>query len=173
MKERLSAKFSLTLLILAGIVWLGGINIRALIGDALVHTGTVEFLPNLEPHAERQIYSLLAVTSIVVNLSYCIVFLSAIFYLRTTRLKLKEHGWLMMCAILFFLFSPAEFYMMTLDWNFIQAELFSSTDISQLRELFIKRIAALRGVPVIATLTYYTIVILAIWRPLRKSLLEL
>ncbi len=172
MKERRSAKLPLTLLILAGIVWLGGINIRALVGDALVHTGTMEFLPRLEPHAERQIYSLLAITSIVVNLGYCIVFLSAIFYLRVTQLKMKEHGWLLMCAILFFLFSPAEFYTMLLDWNFIQIELFGSPDISQLRELFIKRIAALRGVPVIATLTYYTIVILAIWQPLKKSLPE-
>ncbi|MGD0339295.1 MAG: hypothetical protein ABSB78_10940 [Bacteroidota bacterium] len=172
MKERLPAKLSLTFVIITGILWLGSINIRALIGDALVYTGTFEFLPYIEPHAEREIYALLAITSIVVNLSYCIVFLSAILYLRTTRLKLKEQGWLMMCTILFFLFSPAEFYTMKLDWNFIQAEFFRSADIPQLRELYIKRIAALRGVPVIATLTYYTIVILAIWQPLRKSLPE-
>jgi amino acid transporter len=172
MKERLSAKITLTFLIIAGIVWLGSINIRTLIGDALVHTGTTEFLPDVETHAERQIYALLTLTSIVVNISYCIVFLSAIVYLITTRLKLKEHGWLMISAILFFFFSPAEFYTIKLDWNFIYAEYFGNAGIPRLRELFIERIAALRGVPVIAALTYYTIVILAIWQPLKKSMPE-
>jgi amino acid transporter len=170
MNERIFSKLSLTVVVLAGIIWLGGSTIRLLIGNALVYTGTTEFLPNLEPHAERQIYALLAVVSVVVNLSYCIVFLSAIFYLKTTPLKLKSNGWLMMCAILFFLFSPAEIYTMMLDWSFIRVEYSGLADIPQLRELFIKRIAALRGVPVIALLTYYTIVILTIWQPLRKSI---
>jgi hypothetical protein len=59
-----------------------------------------------------------------------------------------------------------------LDWNFIRVEYSGLADIPQLRELFIRRIAALRGVPVIALLTYYTIVILTIWQPLRKSTLD-
>jgi hypothetical protein len=169
MKESISSKISLTVVVLAGVLCLGGSTIRLLIGDTLVYTGTTEFIPTLDPHAERQIYALLAVVSVVVNISYCIVFLGAIFYLKTTRLKLKSNGWLMMCAILFFLFSPAEMYTMVLDWNFIRIEYAGQTDIPQLRELFIKRIAALRGVPVIALLTYYTIVILAVWQPLKKS----
>ena len=172
MKERRSSKLSLSVLILAGILWLGGGTIRLLVGDALVYTGTIEFLPNLEQHAERQIYALLAVISIVVNLSYCIVFLSAIFYLKTTQLKLKYNGWLMMCAIMFFLFSPAEIYTMILDWDFIRVEFSGLADISQLRELFVRRIAALRGVPVIGLATYYTTVLLAIWQPLKKPLPE-
>lgn len=170
MTDRFSAKLSLTFVITAGILWLGGTAIRTLIGDALVYTGTTDFLPGVDPNAERQIYALLAITSVVVNLSYCIVFVGTILYLKYTRLKLKEQGWLMMCAILFFLFSPAEFFTMKLDWNFIRLLYFGSPEIPQLRELFIRRIAALRGVPVIAILIYYTIVILAIWQPLKKSL---
>ncbi len=169
MSERISTKIVLTFLVVAGIVWLGAINIRALIGDSLVRTGTFEFLPDIPPAVERNVYHLIAMTSIVTNLGYCVVFASAILYLATTRLKLKEEGWLMMSAILFFLFAPAEFYTMRLDWDFVWCDVMDSLELMQFRELFVSRVAALRGVPVIALLSYYTIVILAVWRPLRKK----
>ncbi len=169
MTERVTAKIWLTLLVVAGIVWLGAINIRALIGDSLVRTGTFEFLPDIAPGIERNVYHLIALTSIVTNLAYCVVFASAILYLATTRLRLKEEGWLMMSAILFFLFAPAEFYTMKLDFDFVWCDIKDSIDLTQFRELFVGRVAALRGVPVIALLSYYTIVVLAVWRPLRKK----
>jgi uncharacterized membrane protein len=40
--------------------------------------------------------------------------------------------------------------------------------LTEFRILFIHRLAALAGVPMIALLSYYTIVGLAIWQPLKK-----
>ncbi len=169
MNERSSAKIVLTILVLAGVVCLGAINIRALLGDSLLRTGTFEFLPNIEPIVERNVYHLIALTSIVTTAGYLIVFASSILYLILTRRRMKEDGWLLMCAILFFLFTPAEFFTMKLDWDFLWCDMKNSLSLIEFRELFIRRVAALRGVPVIALLSYYTIIVIAVWQPLKKT----
>ena len=75
----------------------------------------------------------------------------------------------MMSAILFFMFSPVEFYTMYLDGKMAILELFSHPALEELQRLFIHRLAALAGVPMIALLSYYTIIGLAIWQPMKKK----
>jgi hypothetical protein len=163
------AKISLVVLSIAAVVWLGAVNIRAIIGFELLHTGTLEFVAHPDPAAEREIMHLISYASLAVDGGYIITFLSAIIFLWATPLVLRREGWLLMSAILFFLFAPVEFYTISLDVKFISCELFGSPNAGVLRELFIKRFAALAGVPLVAILCYYTILPLAVWRPFRKE----
>ena len=68
----------------------------------------------------------------------------------------------------FFIFSPAELYTSWLDWKFIGVVFWGNGDLVYLRWLFLQRITALQGIPVIAILCYYTIIALCIWRPFVK-----
>jgi len=163
------AKFALFALTVGTIFWLGGINIRAAIGNELLEPGTLNFKQGFPPDAERTIFNLLAKSSIFTIISYIVVFISGIIYLVTTRLKFKENGWLLMSAILFYLFTPVEFYTTYLDTKFVLLWFYSSPSFTELRELFINRVSALSGLPVIALLCYYTIIGLIIWRPLTKK----
>jgi len=162
-------KISLFVIGAGTVCWLGGINVRAMIGFSLLQFGTLEFKSNIQPGIERTIFSLVAQSSLIVNIAYVLVVAAAVVYLRTTELRAKREGWLMISAILFFLFVPVEIYTMVLDVKMWILDMSGSNDLVEFRKLFIHRLAALSGVPMIALLSYYTIIGLAIFRPLRRD----
>ncbi len=165
--ESRRAKISLFILFLSAIVWLGGTNIRSAVGFNLLIPGTLEFKPYLHPYVERKVYELVALSSIIVDIAYVIVWISGIAFLRATSLKLKENGWLMMSTILFFLFTPVEIYTMVLDARIWLLDHIGSNDLVEYRILFMHRLGALAGVPLIALLCYYTVLWLIIFKPMR------
>ncbi len=157
-------------LVVSAVFWLGGTNARAFIGNDMLKPGTVEFEEYLSPEAEREVFRLISVCSVVIIVSYLAVLASSIVFLATCPFRLKEHGWLLMSALLFFLFVPVEVYTMVLDGKMIYLEFFTTADNTVFRELFVARVKALAGVPVIAVLCYYTVIGLAVFQPLRKRL---
>ena len=169
MNEKRSANISLLFICLAVLCWLGGITIRALIGFNLLIPGTLDFKPNIHPYVERTVYGLLAQSSTVIIVAYVVLWISGIVYLRTTGLRLRENGWLVMCAILFYLFTPVEIYTSILDLQMWYLDHLGSNDLVEFRKLFIHRLAALAGVPMIALLCYYTTIVIAVFRPMRKK----
>jgi len=158
------------ILIGGAIFWLGGITIRAMIGFDLLQTGTIDFKPNIHPYVERAVYALIAQSSVVVDVAYVVTWIAGILYLRTTNYRLKQEGWLMMCAVLFYLFTPVEVYTGVLDAKIWYLDHIGSNDLVEFRKLFIHRLAALAGVPMIALFCYYTAVAVAVFRPLRKGI---
>jgi|SRR4030095_3873079 len=164
-----SNKIALTLLLISAVFWLGAINIRALIGNELLNYDQFDFRTSIPPDRENTLFQLVANSSIVIASSYTIVLLSAILFISTTNLKLKENGWLLMSAILFFVFSPAEIYTCYLDIKFVLLFYSSPPNHDGLLKLFGERLGALSGMPVIAVFCYYTIIPIAVFRPLRKK----
>ena len=166
--EKRITHVALALIVIAGIGWLGGINVRAMIGFDLLEQGTLDFKSNIHPYVERAVYSLIAQSSLIVDSAYLILWIGGIVFLSTSGLRLKEHAWLLMTAILFYLFTPVEVYSMVLDMKLWYLDKIGSNDLVEFRKIFIHRLAALAGVPMIALLSYYTAIIVAIFRPFRK-----
>ncbi len=162
------ARVSLFALIVSSIIWLGAVNVRAAIGNELLNFGTLQFKTNLDAELEREVFRLISLSSVFVISGYLGTFASAILFLRTRALPFKQNGWLMMSAILFFIFSPVEFYTLYLDLKMISLDFFSNPSLTDFRILFIRRLAALAGVPMIALLSYYTIIGLVVWQPMKK-----
>jgi hypothetical protein len=161
-------RVALLVLVIAGITWLGGSHVRAIIGNHLLRPGTVEFAEDLAPEAQREVYRLLSFSSFTVLGSYCLVLVSSAIFLATTPMRMREHGWLMMSAILFYLFVPLELYLLYLDGKMMYYEFMTTAGNETFRELFRARIGALAGAPYVATLCYYTIVALAVLQPFRR-----
>jgi hypothetical protein len=159
---------SLFVLFISAIIWLGAVNVRAVIGNELLIFGTLRFKTNLDAELEREVFRLINLSSVIVICGYLLTFVSAIVFARTTTLPFKQNGWLTMSALLFFVFSPVEFYTLYLDWKMIALDLFSVASLTEFRVLFIHRLAAFAGVPIIALLAYYTIIGLVIWQPMKK-----
>jgi len=159
---------ALFVMVVAAVFWLGGVNVRAMIGNDMLKTGTLEFEEYLAPEAEREIFRLLSFASLIVMISYAAVLVSATVFLTTTPMRFRDHGWLMMSAILFYAFVPVEVFTMSLDARMVYMEFFTTAGNEVFRELFIARVAALAGAPVIALLCYYTIIALAVFRPLTR-----
>lgn len=161
-------KISLFLVAVSGVCWLGGINVRAVVGFSLLQIGTLEFRPNIHPYVERVVFSLLAQSSLVVNIAYVVLLIASVVYLRNAKWNMKAEGWLLMSAILLYAFVPVEIYTMVLDVKMWLLDMSGSNDLVEFRKLFIHRLAALSGVPMIALMSYYTIIGLVIARPLRR-----
>lgn len=162
-------RVTLFIMVIGGILWLGTVHVRALIGNDMLKFGTLEFDTYLPPDAEREIFRLLSISSIIVIIGYVVTLISSIVFLATSPYKLKEHGWLMMSAILFYLFVPAEIFTLVLDAKIVYNEFFTTTNDAIFRELFIARVAALKGAPLIGLLCYYTIIGLVIFRPFTRQ----
>jgi len=164
-----SNKIALMLLIFGAVFWLGAINVRAIIGNELLNYDQFSFKTSIPPDRENTLFQLMANSSIVIVSAYTVVLISSIWFLKTTHLKIKQNGWLLMSAILFFIFVPAEAYTHYLDIKFVLLYHSNPPNHDELLRIFGKRLGALSGVPVIALFCYYTIIGLAIFRPLSKK----
>ncbi len=164
-----SNKIALTLLVIATIFWLGAINIRALIGNQLLVYDQFQFRTSIPPDRENTIFQLISDSSLVVIISYAIVLTCSVCFALTNKLKLRENGWLLMCYILFFMFVPVEVYTYIIDIKFMLLFQTHPPNHDELLKLFGQRLGALSGAPVIALLCYYTIIPIAIFRPLMKK----
>lgn len=161
-------KISLFVFVVSSFMWLGAVNVRALIGNDLLNPGTVDFVEYVDPQIERAIYRMLSIASVLIMIGYTVAVLSSAVFLATSPFTFKQHGWLMMSTILFYIFIPVEAYTLHLDWKMIYLEFYTTADNDLFRELFIARLKALRGVPIIALLCYYTIIGLAVFQPFKK-----
>lgn len=164
-----TAKFWLFLLIVSAIFWLGGINIRAIIGNDLLNYDEFSFRTGIPPDEENWIFRMLSFSSIFIMSSYAVVLASAIAFLKTAKLNFKQNAWLLMCSILFFVFVPVEIYTYYLDIKFYLLYLTNPPNHDELLKIFGERIGFLKGVPYIAVLSYYTIILIAVFRPLTKT----
>ncbi|MCX7832893.1 MAG: hypothetical protein N2490_01620 [Ignavibacteria bacterium] len=169
----IKARFWLFLLIVASIIWLGGINVRIIIGNQLLSFDEFDFRLNVPPDEENTIFRLLAYSSVLVAIGYVITFISAIFFLKTYKINLRQNVWLLMSALLFFVFSPVEFYNIFLDYKFYKLLIENPADRDNLLLIFGERVGLLKGVPWIAILSYYTAIAIAIFQPLKKTEEEL
>lgn len=167
--ETKTAKIALLVVIVSAIFWLGAINVRAVIGNDLLIFGTIEFKSNINPQVERSVFGLISKSSLVVIGWYFVLWIAGIIFLFSTKLKFKQHGWLMMSAILFYIFTPVEVYQLVLDGKMIYLDLFTKGELVEFRKLLIHRLAALQGVPIIAQFCYYTIIVLVVFQPLKRN----
>lgn len=161
------------ILIVGAIFWLGAINVRFFIGNQLLNYDEFNFRTAIPPDEENQIFKMVADASLLVMVFYPIVLISAIVFMKSCKINLRENPWLLMSAILFFVFVPVEIYTSFLDLKFILLFNNRPANHDRLLELFGERIGFLRGVPWIAVMCYYTIIWMAVYRPLAKSLEEL
>ena len=167
------AKTSLFILTVFAIFWLGGISVRFFIGNQLLDYDEFNFRISIPPDEENQIFKMISDASIMIMISYIAVLISAVVFMKTCRINLRENTWLLMCAILFFVFVPVELYTSYLDLKFIMLFDKRPANHDNLLKLFGERIGFLRGVPWIAIMSYFTIIWLAIFQPMKKTVAEL
>lgn len=146
---------------------------RALIGNELLTTDTetldLSINNELPPPAQREAFRLLNICSLTVMIGYVLTMVSGTLFLATSPFRMKQHGWLLMSAILLYLFVPVEAVTLYHDWQMIRAEFFQKEELTRVQELFLARVAALQGAPTVASLCYYTIIALAVFQPFRKQ----
>jgi hypothetical protein len=160
-------RLALTVLLMATIVWFGASIMRIMLWSELLKPGTLQFEDYIAPEAEREIYRLLSMASAYALGGYVLVILSSAVALATSPLRPREHGWIMLSAILLYVFVPVEAYTGYLDLKMIYMEFYTAEARASFRELFLARVGALAGVPFIAQLCYVTILVVMVFQPFR------
>lgn len=168
-----TAKVSLFILIAASFFWLGGINVRFFIGNQLLNYDEFNFRTSIPPDEENQIFKMISDASLMIMVAYVIVLASAIVFTRSCKISLRENPWLLMSYLLFFAFVPVELYTSYIDMKFMMLFAARPANHDRLLELFGERIGFLRGVPWIGVLSYYTIIWLSVFQPMKKTKEEL
>jgi hypothetical protein len=165
----MKAKIFLTLFIVSAAVWITSIVLKNIEIGTLVEFGTVQFRAGMTVEQERSAYAALAEYSAVALVAYPLTILSAAGYIASTQRSVKKEGWLLMSAILLFIFVPVEIYCCWLDWKLIGLQYWGDWQVEEFRKAFINRLTALAGLPFIAQLCYCTIPIFIIFKPLQKT----
>ncbi|MGE5315343.1 MAG: hypothetical protein ACM3Q4_11670 [Acidobacteriota bacterium] len=167
--NKTSTKIFLTLFALGFITFLGALTARAVIGNELFEFGTLDIRQNLDPVFEREIYRLVSYMTLLVMGGYTAALAGAVGFVATSDVSWRAHGWLLMCAILFFLFVPVEAWSLRLDWKMIGLNFWGEWPMEEFRKAHVRRLTALTGLPVIANLAYYTMIVIAAWRPFENA----
>ncbi len=169
--------WGLFIMVVGAIFYLGGSTARGIIENDLVEIGTLKFRQDIPFDAEKEIYNLLARISLLVVFGYFLAFVGFWVFIVKSKLKMKAHPNILMAVILFVMFIPIELYTSYLDLNFFlsyvdfQLQLFLGSDPGPLRDemrrLFVARVSGLGGLSVIALLSYYSAIVVLIFRPIK------
>jgi hypothetical protein len=154
--KKIHTKIYLFLLILASLFWLGGSIYRAIIAYTLFEPFSLIVKSQITYDILRQTLKLIGNINVYVLISYPIVLLTFVLFVRSTRVSLKKEGWLFMITMILVLFFPIEIYLSYRDINFTLMVLFSNFDTNLALSLLIQRISALGGLPAIGSLCYFT-----------------
>lgn len=169
------SKIFLFLFVVSGAIWLGSYITRlTLFYQIFQPTEFVleEFVTDQNLGAIFQ--TLIAAVSI--NLVfYLLMTISFAFFIFTSKLSLKLNGWLFISVILILFSLPFELYLMIVDYNLLMIVFSSNFDSNKALELVIKRFTILSGFPVVEILSYFAVIYLFLFQPLKdksKKLVE-
>jgi hypothetical protein len=143
--EKPAAKFFLIIFMLSAVVWLYASSMKHYESGIMLKFGTVEFKEQMDPAGERAAYRSIAQNSLVTFISYPFVLLAGLGFIMTTRRSLKREGWLMMSAILLYVFVPVELYCYWLDWKIVGLNYWGNWPLEEFRKVLLMRLTALAG----------------------------
>jgi len=99
-------------------------------------------------------------------IAYVIFIFTFITFLSLSKISLKQNGWLFISVLIVLITFPFEMYLMLTDYKIINLLLLESFNSDAILQLIRDRITTLSSFPVIALLSYISILFLIIFKPL-------
>ncbi len=158
------------LAVLSGAIWLGSYVERMIISYQLFDIDM-----NVMPYVNQQnLNGILATIVPAVNTTF-IIYILFIFtftiFLFTSKISLRENGWLFIITVIIYLTLPFEAYLLTIDYRIISA--FSFTDASDaefILSLIKDRFTTLSSFPIIIFLSYCSLIYFLLFKPFTKKI---
>jgi len=163
------SKIFLYLCSLSGILWLGGYLSRILLTYQLFEPRDFILKGYVNDQNLGGIFYTLN-SSVTFTLIFYLIFLvSFILFIFTSRIKLKEEGWLFVILLIVIITAPFELYLMTMDFQIATKVFYSAFIPRDILAIYIKRMKLLSSFPLIEIFSYGAIIFLAIFKPLRMK----
>lgn len=99
-------------------------------------------------------------------IAYSVMILSLLIYLFSSKVSLRENGWLFISLMIVLITLPFEFYSMFIDYKIISLLLKFPFSEDVVLNLIRARITSLSSFPIIEILSYLSIIFLIIFKPL-------
>jgi hypothetical protein len=159
----------LTISALASIVWIGSYMLRMFLTYQIFNETLTGYRSFVNEQNIQGILEVLNPAVITTFIAYIIFIVFFIFFLVTSKLSLKQNGWLFIITILILITAPFEIYLMVIDYKIftqVNSGIFESNKIIT---LIVDRFKNLSTFPIIEVLSYFAIVFLAIFKPMKRK----
>lgn len=170
--SRLTKTF-IFLLVLGGVVWLGSSVVRMVVGFDVFVPGTLQVKEQAEV-ARLQTIRLHTLLGMWTDWSFLVCTIGVVGTIILLGRTFKRYGWMLMCAVLFVLVVPVQAWVAWYDYRvFMLFDGVSGASLAPTAEIvdvFLQRQqnAILNICSGLALLSGFTIVTLAVWRPLHR-----
>jgi hypothetical protein len=163
------AKFFAFIAFSTGSIWLGSYLVRLL--------SVYQFFEG-QDLALKSYYSSRNLDGILISflpiiltpfISFVVTIMAFILFIITSKINLRENGWLFIILIAVLITLPFELYLMTIDYKTIIQLMSSQINSNQIISLFRERIKVLSSFPIVIVLTYFSFFYFIIFKPLTKS----
>jgi hypothetical protein len=158
------------LAVLSGAIWLGSYVERMIISYQLFDIDM-----NVMPYVNQQNLNGILATIVPAIFTTFILYIFFIFvftiFLFTSKISLRENGWLFIITVIIYLTLPFEAYLLTIDYRIISA--FSFTDASDaefILSLIKDRFTTLSSFPIIIFLSYCSLIYFLLFKPFTKKI---
>lgn len=168
-KLNLVSKTFLFITILFFSLFLGGYVARQIVIYQLFEPTGINFKSAYnEQNLHIVYYTILPL--IVMNIVTYITFLfSYMIFFFTSKIKIKYEGWLFAVTVILLITAPFEIYLSIIDFKIVRMIMVDSMQINAISELIKNRMSELSSFSLIEIFSFFAIIFLALFRPLRKK----
>jgi hypothetical protein len=101
--------------------------------------------------------------------SYLLFILSFTLFVFSSKIKLKENGWLLVIVLIVYLTLPFEAMLLSIDYKLLVLFLSNQFASDMILDLITKRITMLNSFPIILMLSYISIPYFLVFKPFRLN----
>lgn len=163
------SKLFLYLFVASGVVWLGSYITRLSLFYQIFQPtkfALKEFITNQNLTGIFQ--TLIAAVSIN-HIFYLVMIVTFILFIITSKLNLKLNGWLFISTLLILISLPFELYLMLVDFKLVMMVFNGNFESEEVLKLVIKRFTVLSSFPIVEILSYFAVIYLFLFQPLKGS----
>lgn len=150
------------------VMWLGGYIARNLVIYQFFEPQNLELREIFKNSSLNEtLYTILPL--FVINIfSFVFFLIFFISFLFLSKINLKYEGWLLIITLLIFVTAPFEIYLLIKDYEIAKNIYYHLANSNSIIELIRNRITVLSSFSLIEIFTYFGILFLVIFKPLRK-----
>lgn len=161
------SKIFLFLAVLCAVIWVGSTLTRQLITYQLFDGPELNFKSYVTEQNLHGIYETILPAITTTFISYCGFIISFVLFLVTSKINLKQFGWLFIIMTIVFILMPFEIYLMTIDFKMITLLNSGRFDTNMITYLILSRFKDLGSVTIIEVLCYLAFVYFILFKPLQ------
>jgi hypothetical protein len=162
-------KILLFFIVLSGALWIGSYFTRMLLSYQIFEGTNFSLKPYINDQNLAGILKSFEPVIISTFVLYIIFIITYIIFIITSKISLKNNGWLFIVIVIILLTMPFEIYLSTIDYKIINLINSANFNPKQVLDLIVERFTVFGSFPVIELFCYGAIIYFLLFRPLKKQ----